>query len=212
MAGARDGTGFIGSDEVTINVASTAKLIDMKVYPEIDPLSLPLGASVPLVVYGYYDDGVTRDINSSGSGTFLYIFGDGVFISMLTNGTCVITVCPKFASPQLLLHLGTTLEYFSCREAFYHHYDLAHMICGHRLNQKMNMILIGANLQEFYLIPLFNIQTYVLQNLIDMIIKYYTSILRRQHKMVYQYRKIVTLVDVFAHSPILRRKRRGIQP
>ena len=30
--------------------------------------------------------------------------------------------------------------------------------------------------------------------------------------MVYQYRYIMTLVDVFAHALILRRKRRGIQP
>ena len=131
---------------------------------------------------------------------------------MLANGTCVVTVRPKFASPQLLFHFGAALEYFSCRQAFYHHYNLAHMICGHRLNPKMNMILIGANLQELYLIPFLNIQTYLLQNLIHMIIKYYTSILRGQHKMIYQNRYIMTLVDVFAHSPILRRKRRGIQP
>ena len=30
--------------------------------------------------------------------------------------------------------------------------------------------------------------------------------------MVYQYCYIMTLMYVFAHSPILRRKRRGIQP
>ena len=74
------------------------------------------------------------------------------------------------------------------------------------------MILIGANLQKFHLIPFLNIYTYLLQNLIHMIIKYHTSIFGRQHKMVYQYCYIMTLMYVFAHSPILRRKRRGIQP
>ena len=30
--------------------------------------------------------------------------------------------------------------------------------------------------------------------------------------MVYEYRNIMTFVDIFAHIDILRRKRRGIQP
>ena len=37
------------------------------------------------------------------------------------------------------------------------------MICGHRLNQKMNMILIGPNLQKLHLIPFLNIYTLLLQ-------------------------------------------------
>ena len=69
MVGARDDTGFIGSDKVTIDVSSVANLIDVKVYPEISPLSLPPGASIPLSIYGSYDDNVTRDITSSGCGT-----------------------------------------------------------------------------------------------------------------------------------------------
>jgi hypothetical protein len=30
--------------------------------------------------------------------------------------------------------------------------------------------------------------------------------------MVYEYRNIMTLVDIFAHEDIVTRKRRGIQP
>jgi hypothetical protein len=30
--------------------------------------------------------------------------------------------------------------------------------------------------------------------------------------MVYEYRNIMTFLDIFAHKDILRRKRRGIQP
>jgi len=45
-----------------------------------------------------------------------------------------------------------------------------------------------------------------------MIIKYCTPILGRKYQMVYQHRYIVTLMYVFAHGGILRRKRRGIQP
>jgi len=34
----------------------------------------------------------------------------------------------------------------------------------------------------------------------------------RKYQMVYEYRNIMTFVDIFAHIDILRRKRRGIQP
>jgi hypothetical protein len=74
------------------------------------------------------------------------------------------------------------------------------------------MILICTNLQELHLISLLDIKTNFLQNIIHMIIKYYTPILGRKHQMVYQYRYIMTLMYVFAHTGILRRKRRGIQP
>jgi hypothetical protein len=29
----------------------------------------------------------------------LHIFGDGILISVLANGTWIVTVCPKFGSP-----------------------------------------------------------------------------------------------------------------
>src|SRR3989304_5940035 len=45
-----------------------------------------------------------------------------------------------------------------------------------------------------------------------MCIKYRSSVLGRKYQMIYQYRNIMTLMYIFAHIYILRRKRRGIQP
>jgi hypothetical protein len=74
------------------------------------------------------------------------------------------------------------------------------------------MIFICANLQELQLISLLNVKTDFLYNFINMIIKHCTPILGWKYQMVYQYRYVMTLMYVFAHIGILRRKRRGIQP
>ena len=113
------------------------------------------------------------------------VFPDRIFIPMLTNGACKITICPEFPSPQFLSYFGTALEYFSRGEAFYHRYDLGHTICRNGLHQKMNMILICTNLQKFHLISLLYIQTYFLQNLIHVDVKDHTPILGWKHQMVY---------------------------
>ena len=76
----------------------------------------------------------------------------------------------------------------------------------------MHMILICTDLQEFQLVSLLYVQTDFLHNLVHMIIEYCTPIFGWKYQMVYQYRYIVTLMYVFAHIAILRRKRRGIQP
>ncbi len=131
---------------------------------------------------------------------------------MFSNSACKVTVRPEFASPQFLFHLGTAPEYFSCGKAFYHRYDLGYAICRNGLYQKMDVILICTNLQEFQLVSLLDIQTDLLHNIIHMIIKYCAPILGRKNQMIYQYRYIMTLMYVFAHTDILRRKRRGIQP
>ena len=56
------------------------------------------------------------------------------------------------------------------------------------------------------------VQIDFLHNIVHMIIKYCTPLFGRKYQMVYQYRYVMTLMYVFAHIGILRRKRRGIQP
>jgi hypothetical protein len=74
------------------------------------------------------------------------------------------------------------------------------------------MILIRPNLQKLNLIPLLYVHTHRLQNIIHLFIKHCTPIFGREYQMVYQYRYVMTLMYVLAHTPILRRKRRGIGP
>ena len=140
------------------------------------------------------------------------IVGDGILIAMFTNSSSKVAVRPEFASPQLLFHFRTTPEHLSCGKAFDHRYDFGHAIGWNGLHQKMHMILIGTNLQEFQLVSLLYVQTDFLHNIVHMIIKYCTPIFGRKYQMVYQYRYVMTLMYVFAHIGILRRKRRGIQP
>ena len=140
------------------------------------------------------------------------IFSDRILIAMFPNCARKITVRPEFASPQLPFYLGATPEHFPRSEAFYHSYNLHHAICRNRLHQEMDMILICAYLQKFHLIALLDVQADILQNVINMIIKYCTPVLGRKYQMVYQYRYVMALMYVFAHICILRRKRRGIQP
>ena len=140
------------------------------------------------------------------------IFGDGILIPMFSNSACKVAVRPEFASPQLLFHFRTAPEHLSCGKALYHRYHLGDTICRNGLHQKMHMILICANLQEFYLVSFLDVHTHVLHNIVHMIIKYCTPIFGRKHQMVYQYCYVMTLMYVFAHMCILRRKRRGIQP
>jgi hypothetical protein len=74
----------------------------------------------------------------------------------------------------------------------------------------MHKIFIGADIQESQLISFFYVQTDFLHHIVHMIIKYCTPIYGRKYHMVYQYHYVMTLIHVFAHIGILRRKRRGI--
>ena len=140
------------------------------------------------------------------------IFGDGILIPMFSNSASKVAIRPEFASPQLLFHFRAALEHLSCGNAFYHRYDFGYTVCWNGLHQKMHMILICTNLQEFQLISLLYVQTNFLHHIVYMIIKYCTPIFCWKYQMVYQYRYVMTLMYVFAHIGILRRKRRGIQP
>jgi len=74
------------------------------------------------------------------------------------------------------------------------------------------MVLIRAYLQKLQLVALLNFYAHVFHCFINAWVKYRTSVFGRKYQMVYEYRNIMTFVDIFAHIDILRRKRRGIQP
>ena len=76
----------------------------------------------------------------------------------------------------------------------------------------MYMVFVCPNLKELHLVPGLNGKGHLLENLINMLVKHSSAILRRKYEVVQKYREIVTLMDVIAHPYNLRRKRRGIQP
>ena len=140
------------------------------------------------------------------------IVRDRMLIAVLPYGTRKIPVRPEFPSPKLLSYLRTSPKYFTRRNAFDRRYDSCHTIRWDRLHQKMYMILIYPYFQKLHLIALLYLYTHLFQCFVHTLVEYHTSALCRKYQMVYEYRNIMTLVDIFAHKDILRRKRRGIQP
>jgi hypothetical protein len=104
---ARDGQGFIGSDEVTIQATSRASLTDVAIYPNENPLYLVEGMKIPLLVYGVYSDGVTRDIVIS-KDTILFSSSNLDVIEVSSAG--IITAKSKGNATLKIDVLGITKE------------------------------------------------------------------------------------------------------
>ena len=137
---------------------------------------------------------------------------NAAFISMSADCGGKVSIRPKFAAPQLLLDMRTPFEYLACRQTLDQGDNLSHAVGRNRLNQEVNMVFICTYFQKLQLVALFNFKTNLLNFLIHQIIEYHTTVFRRKYQMIQQYRYIVTLMYVFAHMSILRRKRRGIEP
>jgi Big-like domain-containing protein/alpha/beta hydrolase family protein len=117
LVGATDDIGFIGSDEVIINVASTSDLTNIKVYPDNNQLFLKEGTSFPLTVYGSYDDGVDRNITSlsttqyTSSDPSIVTVSETGIVNVVSAGEVIITVSNNQISKQLNV-IATSLEDF----------------------------------------------------------------------------------------------------
>lgn len=104
--------------------------------------------------------------------------------AMSTDCAYKVSICPEFTAPQLLLDFGSSLEYFSRGQTFYHLDDLFWTVGRYRLDQKMHMVLVGPNFNELDLITLRNFQTHLFQHFIDMAIKHGSAIFGWTDKMV----------------------------
>ena len=76
----------------------------------------------------------------------------------------------------------------------------------------MHVILVSPYFDEFDLITLFDLQTYLFEYAIDLLIDYYSPVFGRKHQVIQQYRNIMTFVYVFAHIPILSPQAAGNVP
>ncbi len=76
----------------------------------------------------------------------------------------------------------------------------------------MHVILISTYFQEFDLVSFLNVYTHLFHYFVHVLIKDRTPVFRRKNEMVYEYRDIMAFMYIVAHTNILRRKRRGIQP
>ena len=78
--------------------------------------------------------------------------------------------------------------------------NLSRTVARHRLQQKMDMIFVGANLSKDYLIPLSDVSADVLKHEVDFCVKDDPSILRWTHNMVKQGRNVVPFMPIVAHA------------
>jgi hypothetical protein len=73
-------------------------------------------------------------------------------VSMLAHRTREIPIRPKLPAPQSLLNLRVSLEHLPSRDTFDHLDNFLHGIHRHRLDQKVNVILIPADLEKLDLV------------------------------------------------------------
>ena len=82
----------------------------------------------------------------------LHILSYLCLVSMLAHRTREIPIRPKLPAPQSLLNLWAPLEHLPSRDTFDHLDNFLHGIHRHRLNQKVNVILIRADLEKLDLV------------------------------------------------------------
>ena len=80
------------------------------------------------------------------------ILPDHSLSRMRTNGAYIVTICPKFTIPQLLLDGGHSGKYFSCDQTFDHRDDFGWTLGRYGLHKKMPMILSQTNFEKLYVI------------------------------------------------------------
>jgi hypothetical protein len=73
-------------------------------------------------------------------------------VAVLAHRTREIPIRPKLSAPQPLLHLWAPLKHLPSRDTFDHLDNLLHGIHRHGLDQKVDMILICADLKELDLV------------------------------------------------------------
>jgi hypothetical protein len=82
-------------------------------------------------------------------------------VAVFAHRACEVTVRPEFAAPQLLLDLRAPAEDLSRRQTLQHLNESRHAVGRHRLNEKMNMILVRPDLQKLHLVALRNLKAYL---------------------------------------------------
>ncbi len=131
---------------------------------------------------------------------FMDILLNYTFIRILTNRVNIIPITPKLTAPKLMLHFWMQPKQFSCRNTFYY---LSYLFRGHHwntLNQKVNVILIRANLNKIYFKPFFNVFAHFNQTLFHFLCQNASPIFYRTNQMIQQQTFVMTLINMFAHN------------
>ena len=122
------------------------------------------------------------------------------FIAMTSNSTDKVAFGPEFPTPQLLFDCGHSFKHFARRNAFDGLHNLRRTIRGNRLNEKVHVVFIRADLQENNRIPFGDVQTDLFEYCIDFRTKHNPAILGRTDDMVDQDGNVVPLMTIVTHA------------
>ena len=56
----------------------------------------------------------------------------------------------------------------------------------------MNVVFVRSNFRKLYLVPLLDSKARLFENFVNVLIDYSSSVLRRKHEVLQQYRDVVT--------------------
>lgn len=129
---------------------------------------------------------------------FFDIFGNDVLRSMLADRVHEVTFPSKLPAPKLPFHFGTSFEHFSGYDALYHRDDFRYAIRGNALNQKMNVVPVGTDLQKTNLVSFFNFGARLRQSLVNRIGNHDPAVFRTTDQMVQKHSYVMTLMYKFA--------------
>ena len=126
----------------------------------------------------------------------LYIFLYDVGRCVLTDGVCIIAFAPEFPSPQHPFDFGMSFEYLFCSNALDGLHDRSRRCCGDRLDHEVDMILVGADLDEVDIISVLYFKADVFECLDDTVGQNFPPVLHRAYEVVQERGFVVPLGPV----------------
>lgn len=103
---------------------------------------------------------------------------------------------PKRASPELFLHFRVLSEYFASSDALYRLHDVFGQDHGYRLNEKMHMILVGANFEKVQIVALGDLKAGLLDRFVNLFRDHHPTILGRANDVIDETANIVAFVEI----------------
>jgi hypothetical protein len=128
---------------------------------------------------------------------------DHFFAGVLPHGVHVVAARPEVTSPQHLFDFWVVVEDMLGSQAFDDLDDLGGRKNGNRLEKKMHMVLIRANLDEPEFIALLDGKTDVFECFFHWFCKCFLSIFHRTHQMIEKECFVMALGNMVTHGLIL---------
>jgi hypothetical protein len=127
---------------------------------------------------------------------FSYITANRTLAAVVTDGADKETACPKRSTPQRFFDRGDTTKDFASRQAFDRASNLCGTVGGNRLDEEMDVVVIGSDLQEGYFIAVRNLKTNVSQHRVDRFGDNGSPIFGGANQMVQQDRNVMSFVQI----------------